>query len=167
MKQANNKMITYDKSIKSYFKNLTENDKRFKTLIYDGEKHNYFITNKYSFIRLNYNNKKDINKVNFIKENYGICENNSIIKQIQQYNDTFNNYNHCNYIDINNLKVEKDTFNDKIVRINGRVFNLKEINKIKRVLGGKIALYYSKNNDTTLSIVSSNGYAFLLGCITY
>ena len=161
-------MKTYDKYLISYFNNSTvKRNSKLKKIIYDPKKSNYFITNSYSFIRLNANNKKDYQKINYIKNNYGINDDISIITQLRQYNDNFNNMNHCNYIDINNIEIKKDMFDEKVVTINGRDFKLKEINKIKRVLGGKIAIYYSDKSNDTISIVSKNGYAFLLGCITY
>lgn len=160
-------MQTYNKYLTSYFKNLLPKQEKYKKIFFDPEKQNYFITNIYSFIRLNTNNKKDYQKINYIKNNYGINDDVSIITQLRQYNDTFNSLNHCNFVDINKLEVKKDLFREKIVSINNRDFKIKEINKIKRVLGGKIAIYYSDKSNDTISIVSKNGYAFLLGCITY
>ena len=161
-------MDTYNKYLLSYFNNndIKRNNK-LKKIIYDPEKHNYFITNSYSFIRLNNNNKKDLQKIQYIKNNYGLNEDQQLTTTIANYNDNFNEMNHCNYVDINKLEIKKDMFDEKIITINNRDFKIKEINKIKRVLGNNIAIYYSNKKNDTISIVSKNGYAFLLGCITY
>lgn len=161
-------MKTLDNALKSYFNTSDSKRLNLKHIFYDSEKHNYYLCNGYSIIRLNYNNLKDKEKIDYIISAYGLSDNKERTIEISNFDKTFGNYNHCNYIDIDTLEVKKDMFNHKIITINGRGFDLKEINRIKRVLGGnKFGIFYSTENDNSISITSKNGYAFLLGCIKY
>lgn len=161
-------MKTLDKALKSYFNTSDSERIGLKHIFYDSEKHNYYLCNGHSVIRLNMNNLKDKEKINYIISTYGLSDNKELTNRISGYDKEYCEYNHCNYIDINTLEIERDMFNERIININGRDFKIKEINRIKRVLGGKMfGTFYSDKNDTTLSITSKNGYAFLLGCIKY
>lgn len=160
-------MKTLEKALKSYFNTSDSERLDLKHVFYDSEKSNFYLCNGYGLIRLNCNSQHDKDKIDYIIKTYGLSDNKELTDKIIAFDKEFLEDNHCNYIDIgNNVYHTKDIFNEKVVNVNGRCFKVKEINRIKRILGGKVfGTFYSEQNDTTLSITSKNGYAFLLGCM--
>lgn len=161
-------MKTFDINIKRYFKdggNFQIKGNRNK-LLYDTEKQNYFITNGYSFIRLNNNNTKEKNKIDFLKNNYGI-DTDYLAKTISNYNRMNSEKNFCNYIDIEKAEIKKNIFGRKYYKVSNEIsFDYKMLNHIKKVLGGeKFGYFTSVKDNTFVCITSKNGYAYLLAKI--
>lgn len=165
-------METFKTNIERYFKDYKQNYTNCKKLLHDKEKHNYFITNSYSFIRLNYNNTKDKNKIDFLKNNYETEENGSLTKSIANYNNMCEENNFCNYLNIDKLEVITEKCYGKQfkrIKVNDKLyFDYKLLNHIKKVLGGsKFSYFTSEKDEKFLCITSKSGYAYLLACIKY
>lgn len=160
------------RSVNMYYKKYSAVDKGYSGLIYDPVKHNNFITDSYSFIRLNNNNSKDLKRINDIKESYGSASDrvkDSIVKYYENnVNGGFNIF----------VKTFKDIKNDEIIIDRGRkLLYIKDhdcyynYDMIKRILnisdckdGG---LFISKENDKFLCITTKNSISWLLCCKSY
>ena len=141
----------------------------YKFLIFDEEKRNYFITNSYSIIRLNTNTTKDKEKIEEIKQLYGINES-GIAKTITNIHNTQINNHFCipfkNFSDIKDEEITTED-NKKFIKINNISFYYNKIKHIIDLIGGDGTIFTSENEAYFINISGKNGYAFLLGCKDY
>ena len=160
------------KSVNMYYKKSDSVNKGYSGLIYDEIKHNNFITDSYSFIRLNNNNSKDLKRINDIKEAYGSAS--------DRVKDTIVKYYENNVNGGFNILVKafKDIKNDEITVDRGmKLIYIPDhdvyydYNKIKRILNisdsKNAGLFISKENDKFLCITTKNSIAYLLCCKSY
>jgi len=158
--------------VKIYYKHGTNKD-GIQGIIYDPEKNNNFITDGYSFIRLNNNNIKDYNRINKIKNIYGTVTKNNIIDSIKKYYDTNSESDYnifiCNFSDIKPEDLE-DFKKDKIYYIKNKDIHV-NYNMIKRIL--KISgckdgsIFISEKQPYMVNITCKNSNSYLLGIKTY
>ncbi len=159
-------------NIKMYYKNGIKND-NIKGIIYDSEKHNNFITDGYSFIRLNNNNIKDKKRIEDIIKEYGKNKKENVIKSIvNYYNSNVNNGFNIYLFNFKDIKKE-----DIITEKNKKLIYIKEkdihinYNMIKRILnisGCKDgSIFISNNNKYMINITCKNSNSYLLGIKTY
>lgn len=159
------------RSVNMYYKKSNSKERGCSGLIYDPEKSNYFITDSYSFIRLNNNNNRDAKRIYDIKEAFGV---NDRIKDsiVKHYNNVVNGG--FNVI----LKNFKDIKENELIKDGGRrlmyvkekncYFNYDMIKRILNISDSKDAtLYISKENDYFLNICTNNSVAYLLCCKSY
>lgn len=165
---------TFIKNMNLYFnecKDLSNRPtKKYNFIMFDESKQNYFVTNSYSFIRLNTNTKKEKNKINDIIEVFGLTNNGGITQTIANMNDTQLNNNYClpfkKVSEIQDNDIVKED-NKKYIKLNDILFDYNKIKHITNLIGGDGSIFTSESEKNFISITGANGYAFLLGCKVY
>lgn len=165
---------TFIKNVNLYFnecKDLSNKPtKKYNFIMFDESKQNYFVTNSYSFIRLNTNTEKEKSKVNDIIEVFGLTNNAGITRQIANINDTQLNNNYClpfkKVSEIQDNDIIKED-NKKYIKLNNILFDYNKIKHITNLIGGNGSIFTSESEQNFISITGANGYAFLLGCKVY
>ena len=166
-------MKTFKNNLDLYFnenKDLSNRPtKRYNYLIYDEIKHNNYITNGYSWVRLNNNNEKDRKKIEIVKE-YGINKSQSVKDSIINFDTIELQKHYCNVFkkikDIKSDEIIKED-NKRYIDINGVEFDYIKIKHIVKLIGPDFCIFTSEENNSMINITSKNGYAFLLGVKTY
>ena len=143
--------------------------KRYNYLIFDEEKHNNFITNSYSIIRLNNNNKKEKENIEIVKE-YGFNKDEYIVNSIiKMHNTQIDNHYCIPHGLLSEIKEEQIKIDDnkKFLEFNGILFDLRKIKHIAKLIGGDCGILTSETEHNFICLSGKSGYAYLLGCRTY
>ena len=131
--------------------------KRYNYLIFDEEKHNNFITNSYSIVRLNNNNKKEKDKIEIVKE-YGFNKDEYVVNSIIKMHNTQIDNHYCIPHGLLSETTEeqiKTDDNKKFLEFNGILFDLRKIKHIAKLIGGDCSIFTS---ETEHNFIIKNKY---------
>ena len=143
--------------------------KKYNYLIFDEKTRNNFITNGYSIIRLNNNNKKEREKLEVVKQ-YGLNNDIGVVKSIINIHNKQIDNHYCVPHGLLSETKEEQIINDdgkKYLEFNGIFFDLKKIKHIANLIGGDCGILTSENEYELICLSGKKGYAYLLGCRTY